>query len=266
MSAETDSFSFGDQLARNAHVISLARRPDRRERFLRWNAGKGIEIAVFDAVDGQTLSREALFRSGIIDDPELHFTLGFLGSALSHRALWQRCAERGEAMLIFEDDVYLPDTLPDWLVPVARELAQGCDIVHLGYNRDAILTVGYGAGAWCNIGFAPPATAFDAEAPEHGRRSTRYSHCILDTRLVWGITAYAIAPTGAERLLAHCFPLSAKRPVQMFGSDRTMVPYGIDGMLNVASQHGLIRPRLVFPPLVIGPNDAADSDNYNKPP
>jgi glycosyl transferase, family 25 len=247
------------------YVISLARRPDRRERFLRWNAGKGIDISVFDAVDGQTLDKQALLQAGIIDDLNLNFTMGFLGSAMSHRALWEKCIALGHPTLIFEDDVFLPDTLRDWIEPALDELAGGCDIVFLGYNRDAILSVGYGGGQWCNIAFEPPSVGFEQEAQQHSRWSGPKSHCLLDTRLVWGITAYAISPASAAALLLHCFPLSNKRAVRMHGSGRMLVPYGVDGMVNLAIQLGLIKARVLFPPLVIGPNDQADSDNYNRP-
>jgi len=247
------------------YVISLARRPDRRERFLRWNGAKGIDISVFDAVDGQTLDKQVLLRAGIIDDLNLNFTMGFLGSALSHRALWEKCIELGRPILIFEDDVFLPDALRDWIQPALDELGAGRDIVFLGYNRDAILSVGYGAGQWCNITFDPPSVAFEQEAEQHSRWSRPRSHCLLDTRLVWGITAYAISPASAAALLLHCFPLSNKRAVRMYGAGRMLVPYGIDGMVNLAIQRGSIRARVVFPPLVIGPNDQADSDNYIRP-
>jgi glycosyl transferase, family 25 len=254
-----------ESLASHAYVISLARRPDRRARFLRWNADRGVDISVFDAVDGQTLDKPELFRTNIIDDADLNFTMGFLGSALSHRTLWEQCIALEQPALIFEDDVWLPDNLRHWLEPAAQELAGGCDIVYLGYNRDAVVSVGYGAGSWCNVSFEPPAMDFDREAEEHSRWSGHHSHCILDTRLVWGVTAYAVLPAGARRLLRHCFPLSSKRQVQMFGSGHTLPPFGIDGMINVATQRGLIKARLVFPPLVIGPNDPTDSDNYNRP-
>jgi GR25 family glycosyltransferase involved in LPS biosynthesis len=247
------------------YVISLARRPDRRERFLRWNAAKGIDISVFDAVDGQTLDKQTLLRANLIDDLNLNFTMGFLGSAMSHRALWEKCIALGHPILIFEDDVFLPDALHDWIAPALEELARGCDIVFLGYNRDAILSVGYGAGQWCNIAFEPPSVAFEQEAEQHSRWSRAKSHCLLDTRLVWGITAYAISPASAAALLLHCFPLSNKRAVQMYGAARVLAPYGIDGMVNLAIQLGRITARVVFPPLVIGPNDQADSDNYNRP-
>jgi hypothetical protein len=153
------------------YVISLARRPDRRERFLRWNAGKGIDISVFDAVDGRTLDKKALLRANVIDALDLNFTMGFLGSAMSHRALWEKCIALGQPILIFEDDVFLPDTFRDWIQPALAELAGGCDMVFLGYNRDAILSVGYGAGQWCNIVFEAPSVGFEQEAEQHSRWS-----------------------------------------------------------------------------------------------
>ena len=204
-------------------------------------------------------------RTSIIDDLNINFTMGFLGSAISHRALWEKCIAHGRPILIFEDDVFLPDTLQDWIGPALDELAGGCDIVFLGYNRDAILSVGYGAGQWCNIAFEPPSADFDEEALQHSRGSRAKSHCLLDTRLVWGSTAYAITPASAAALLLHCFPLSNKRAVRMYGSGRQLVPYGLDGMVNLAIQLGQIRARVVFPPLAIGPNDQEDSDNYNRP-
>jgi len=247
------------------YVISLARRPDRRDRFMRWNSRKGIDISVFDAVDGQTLSKQELLRSNIIDDEHINFTMGFLGSAMSHRALWQKCVELRHAILIFEDDVFLPDSLRDWSEQVCYELANGCDILYLGYNRDAIISLGYGDGAWCNIAFQTSTTAFDDEAQRHNQWSGRNSHCVLDAQLAWGITAYAISPQSARSLLSHCFPLSNKHRVRMDASGRLLVPYSLDGIINVAVQRGLIKSRVVFPPLVIGPNEPSDSDNYAKP-
>ena len=242
------------------YVISLARRRDRRERFLRWNAGKGFDIAVFDAVDGQTLDRRELRRAQLIDDEDLNCTGGHLGNALSHRALWLKCEEAGRPILVFEDDAFLPETLCDWTSRIADELAHSCDILYLGYNRDALLSVGFGGGDWCNIVFEGPKGAFEYHAREHGWWSRRNSHCVLDARLVWGIPAYAVSAAGARALLRACFPLSNKLPVRMFGSGTVLVPFSMDGAINVAVQRGLVKARVVFPPVVVGPNDLADSD------
>ncbi|HTT79335.1 MAG TPA: glycosyltransferase family 25 protein [Stellaceae bacterium] len=248
-----------------AFLITLARRRDRRERFLRWNSGKGIDFAVFDAVDGRTLNRRGLLDAGLIDDEKLNFTDGQFGNALSHRALWERCSALGRPILVFEDDAFVAETVPQWFARIADELAQGCDILYLGYNRDALLSVGFGGGEWCNIVFQTPAAGFEYHARQHSWWSRRNTHCVLDTRLVWGTLAYAVSPAGAETLLRHCLPLSNKHPVRMFGSGTMLTPYGMDGMINVAVQRGLVKARVVFPPLAIGPNDHADSDTLARP-
>lgn len=248
------------------YVISLARRQDRRERFLRWNSGKGIDLMIVDAVDGQTLNRRELLRADLIDAADLNFSNGHLGAALSHRRLWEHCIAQGRAILVFEDDVFLPDCLADWHDRLAAELAQGCHIVYVGYNRDALLSVGFGDGDWCNIVFQPATGSFEYRARQHSWWSARHSPTILDTRLVWGLTAYAISPAGAEVLLKSCFPLSNKLPIRMFGAGRLLTPYSLDGMVNLAVQRGLVKARVAFPPLVVGPNDPADSDNNPRPP
>lgn len=248
-----------------AQVISLARRLDRRERFFRWNANKGLDITVFEAVDGQTLRKSDLYRTGLIDDENLQYSPGALGIALSHRLLWQTCVELKRPILILEDDVFLPDSLKDWIGPSLSELRRGCDILYVGYNRDAIVSFGYGGGEWCNIAFERSAIPFDDEARRHNDWSDRNSHCFVDMRLAWGIIAYVVSPRGAQLLLRHCFPLSSKPPVRMYGQGRTLTPYGIDGLMNTVIQRGLIRARAIFPPLVIGPNEQADSDSIARP-
>jgi glycosyl transferase, family 25 len=243
----------------SGYVISLARRADRRERFLQWNADKGIDFTIVDAVDGETLNREALLRANLIDDQNLRISPGHLGNALSHRAMWEKCVALARPILVFEDDAFLAPTLPAQLDRVFGELANGCGILYLGYNRDAIVSVGFGSD-WCNIAFTTPPGRFEYHARQHGRWSVRNSHCVLDTRIVWGTLAYAVSPSGAQSLLRHCFPLSGKLPVRMYGAGRMLAPFSLDGMINVAVQRGLVKARVVFPPLAVGPNDQRDSN------
>ena len=242
-----------------AYVICLGRRPDRRERFFRWNAGKGIEFAVFDAVDGSKLAREDLIRQRIIE-ADLPFSNGAVGNGLSHKRLWEICVEANQAIIVFEDDAYVPHSLKDWFPTIRAELQERCELFYLGYNRNAVLSVGFGNGQWSNIAFEEPAGSFDSLAEQHDRWSNAASHCAVDLRLGWGILAYAVSPRGAELLLQHCFPMSNKIAVRMFGSGRMLTPYALDGIINTVIQRGLVRARALFPPLVIGPNEEADSD------
>jgi tetratricopeptide (TPR) repeat protein len=242
-----------------AYAISLARRPDRRERFLRWNDGKGVDLRVFDAVDGHGLRRADLVRGNLVENAAIGFSDGALGNALSHRRLWQVCVDLGRPIMVLEDDAFLPDGIANWVAPICAELEQDCGILYLGYNRDAILSIGYG-GQWCNISFERRDIAFDALVRQHNLWSRHNAHLFVDVRLAWGILGYAVAPRGAQALLRHCFPLSTSTPVRMYGSARLFVPDALDGIINGVIQRGLIRARAVFPPLIIGPNDKSDSD------
>jgi glycosyl transferase, family 25 len=252
--------------AMRGYVISLPRRADRRQRFQRWNASKGIDLHLSDAADGRALDRRELVEAGLIADQNLAFSAGALGNALSHRALWLQCLANDQPILVFEDDAYISDGLREWIAPIRRELDRGCDILYLGYNRDVGFSLGYGEGAWCNIGFDPSAGEFAELTRRYDGAGDRDSHCILDARLVWGTLAYAIGPRGAQTLLRQCFPLAARYPVRLYGTAQVGLPYALDGIINSLMQRGRIKVRAIFPPLVVGPNDRSDSDVVGHPP
>lgn len=75
------------------HYINLDRRPDRNESFLGLNAG----IAEFQrspAVEGARLRTDDLIRDGLVREPLRAYTPGTLGSALSHKKLWDQAILR----------------------------------------------------------------------------------------------------------------------------------------------------------------------------
>jgi hypothetical protein len=200
-----------------------------------------------------------LLRSRIVQDDGLAFTGGALGNAVSHRELWQLCIDRGRPIMVFEDDALLPDDIAEWVRPILSEVASRCDILYLGYNRDAPLSIGDGV-EWCNVGFDGVNPDFDRRRQRDRTRGRMPSAGVFDARLVWGTLAYAIAPCGARRLLDHCFPLVEGLPVQLYGTEKMARAVALDGVINCMVQRGLVKARAVFPPLVTGPNNAADSD------
>jgi GR25 family glycosyltransferase involved in LPS biosynthesis len=178
---------------------------------------------------------------------------------MSHLKLWEICIALDRPILVLEDDALLPENLAEWFGLLTQEVNTRCDILYLGYNRDAFISVGDESGGWCNIQFEPrlpPGNSAQWRAPAVDLGS----RCILDTRLAWGTLAYVVSPQGASLLRQHCFPLSREMPVHMHGSGRNLLAYAIDGAINFVVQRGLIRRRAVFPPLVTGPNDPGDSD------
>lgn len=82
-------------------VISLLRSPARREAFARDNAH--LTYRFFDAVDGKQLS-EATRGDAALFAPDLPYTDGAYGVALSHRALWQRAHSLNAVLTVAEDD------------------------------------------------------------------------------------------------------------------------------------------------------------------
>jgi tetratricopeptide (TPR) repeat protein/GR25 family glycosyltransferase involved in LPS biosynthesis len=248
-----------------ACVINLVRRPDRRERFLSRHADHGLDIAVFDAVDGRGLDRPALVTANVIADPAVQFNNSAIGLAMSHRSLWQLCRDRDAPLLVFEDDAFISRAVAGFTARIKQELDGRCDLLYLGYNMDAVFSLGFAEIQWANLFFDPQASEFSRLSREFAEWSDVASHTVVDVRLAWGTLAYAISPRGASVLLQQCFPLSGAFPIRMHGSGKTATAYGIDGVMMSLVQRGFIKARAFFPPLAISPNDPTDSD-VNPPP
>ncbi len=239
-----------------AQVLSLARRPDRLNRFMGWNHAHGLDFTIMPAMDGRTLNRADLVAQNLLHPDHALFTDGAVGAALSHRAQWQACIEEGLPRLILEDDACLRHGFAAHAQGVLAALGQA-DMVFLGYNTDAPLTLLVDEGMFSAVYFHLPAR--DAAAFQ------RYAHqaCALPrpglftAALVWGALAYAVTPKGARLLLERCFPLRAVG-VHIHAEKRVVQANGIDGLMNWAIQQGGLRAQVCYPPLAIGPNDMSD--------
>lgn len=108
----------------HAFVISLGRRPAKRESMLRRVADAGMRrVEVFEAVDGRSLTKEALRARGVtlypnwrVDGSASRFfsrdlKWGEIGCALSHHAVWAEIVARNlDVALVLEDDMaFAPD-------------------------------------------------------------------------------------------------------------------------------------------------------------
>ncbi|HWQ08001.1 MAG TPA: glycosyltransferase family 25 protein [Holophaga sp.] len=240
-----------------AHVISLARRPERRERFLRWNgAQEGIAFTFVDAVDGRLLDRSCLVADGLLA-PDADYSPGALGNALSHRALWEEAAGRNEPTLVFEDDACLQRRFPA-IESCLACLPEGWDFLMLGYNTNAIVTLRLPNGMPVSLSFGKrhPWDFFEHlshDASLSARPST-YSLC-----QAWGTLAYLVSPQGAARMMKACFPL-APLTLDVHLQGRAIQVFTADGMINVGLARGALKGFALFPPVALGPNAADDSD------
>jgi len=241
------------------NVINLPARADRRAQFMAWNARPGVEFAFVDAAVGASLDRAQLVAQNVINVDNAGFSAGALGCAMSHRALWLAARDAAGPTLICEDDACLRGDIAAQLQTVLTQLRPDWHLCYLGYNTDAVVATQSDDGLKALLFFDEGAKRapgyFDAFARLHAPTPTP-----LQCFQAWGTLAYVVSPAGAQRLLELCFPMRADMEVYMFGQNRTLKPFGIDGMINLALQRAPLNAYCVTPPLVVGPNDTATSD------
>ncbi|MCX5496333.1 glycosyltransferase family 25 protein [Kaistia dalseonensis] len=240
-------------------VISLPARPDRRDVFKTWNAHQPVPFKFVPAAEGWRLDRQALVSSGILDADNRHFNPGALGNALSHRALWEECARGREPYLIFEDDCCLRGDFWRHAQPIMARQAVEHDLIVFGFNTDAAIAVRSADGVFSAIRFDESVKYRPGYFEQYARlRDGRPN--LFRCHQFWGILAYAVSPKGARRLLDLCFPLASREPIRLIGDDRAILPYGLDGSINLALQQGKLDTLICYPPLALGPNSHATSD------
>ena len=228
-------------------VINLDRQAEKLAEFYRRNADCSLTIQRFSAVDGATLDEKARRAVATNDD----FKRGMLGSASSHKALWERAAAGARPIIVFEDDAVLRLDIGTALPTVIHAIGSSWDILLLGFNTDAPLAARL-ANRFVYSAIFPRYPS--AKYLSGFRLSTQAS---APARLLnaFGICGYAITPRGAQRLLERCFPMDS-RPLHLLGH-RPMRVFGIDAMMNAF--YGSLDSYVCFPPLVMTPNERAAS-------
>jgi GR25 family glycosyltransferase involved in LPS biosynthesis/glycosyltransferase involved in cell wall biosynthesis len=173
---------------RFAHVVNLARRPDRRATVRAtlsaagWSDTSG-DYTFYEAVDGATLTATPEITH-LFAGNDFGTRRGFLGCALSHYRIWQAVAATaaGSYAIVFEDDIQIPDpaTFAERIAAAeARVRTQNLDLLFLGHTcwreADRLSTLDASGG------FAP-------------FRPERY---------VGGTFGYILTSTGAKKYLEY---------------------------------------------------------------
>lgn len=240
-------------------VINLPARADRRAQFITWNDRPGVEINFIDATIGAMLDRDDLIMRNLLAPDATGFTTGALGNALSHHKLWLAARSAATPTFICEDDCCLRADFITQATTLIRQISSAWDIIFFGYNTNATVTVQSDDGLKVLLDFDESAKRvsgyYDAFA-----RTQSAAPTLLKCYQAWGTLAYAITPQGAQRLVDLCFPLTTATPISMFGQNRSIKPYTLDGMINLALQRRRIVGYCAFPPLAVSANDVAGSD------
>jgi GR25 family glycosyltransferase involved in LPS biosynthesis len=248
--------------------INLSSRSERRDAFLQNNRAE-LDASAFpwrrvDGIDGRALANSTsdelvaggiIARDGLPDGYEPH-TWGHLGCALSHRSLWEEAArsQDDDVLVILEDDAQV---CPQFGARLRRALVlaksrEPWDVVHLGFNTDAPLTIQFDSPRMeveliCQdnghpIGAGAPFAVSWAESPPEGEMLLAR---VID---IHGICGYAVSARGARRLLEACFPMTAT---------------SIDGTISRKAREGVLNTLIAIPPLVLSANDHAHSDTVS---
>uniref|UniRef100_A0A6C0BLN4 Glycosyl transferase family 25 domain-containing protein n=1 Tax=viral metagenome TaxID=1070528 RepID=A0A6C0BLN4_9ZZZZ len=217
-----------------AHVINLARRPDRLKTF-RQRMDPHLEVQRFPAVDGASLKRnkrlEHLFR-----DNDFGFSRGVLGAALSHLELWKELlagdSHNGvDTYLIFEDDVQLRDpfTNGQWL-----DMYYKLNTEHPDWDT-------------CFLAFTPTPT----EDFQHHLEDRPLEIVPLKPEMTWGgFAAYWINRKGAATLVKF---------IEEHGI-RHAVDYILMRKPGMGLKNFLISPNPCFSQWVTSTDDGVDTD------
>lgn len=247
------------------YVLNLSRRPDRWQRFQRWNQQPDLELIRVEAVEGRDLDRAQLEQTGILGRRSEHFTLGHIGCALSHRLMWQRCLDQDRPLVICEDDAILRSDLARVMDHVYGQLGSDWDMVLLGYNFNSALDVELIPGIDLHSSFVPNTISDQVQRSFVGiTTETTALPRIFPLNNAFGTCAYGVSPQGARQLIEYCFPLTGLA-VAVPALKRILQPAGsIDTILN-AHYRGL-QAFCTIPPLALASNDPQDSDTMRSQP
>jgi GR25 family glycosyltransferase involved in LPS biosynthesis len=233
------------------HLINLDASPDRLAAFTA-NNGHLDNVERFRAVDGRNVDIGKLTQIKLIERGVMAtYTIGAIGCALSHLALWEKAITGNQPITICEDDAIFNRNFNEWSQYFLGILPEDWDFILWGWNLDAVLAYDPLPGVTSSVAY------FDQGAMRRGIetfKTMRISPWIYRLHRAFGIPCYSVSPKGARRLRDFCVPL---RPMAVdFPNFREDFPNnGIDIPMN--GLYSDINALVCFPPLVLTPNDRA---------
>jgi glycosyl transferase, family 25 len=235
------------------YVISLDRTPERTERFLAVNAHvAGIERS--PGVDGATMDLDEMKRMGLVSE-NCQFTRAAMGAALAHVALWGNIAKSGVPACIFEDDAFLCQNFEQESARLIAGLPKDWDIIHWGSTHRGTVQFEFLPGiSQCVVIYPQESVKKNADA------FRRLDVTTLPFKLTqtFGVCGYAISPSGAEKLIRRCLPLTSTGVPHSCLGGRVIPANGIDILMN---RHYLeMKAYTSFPPLCLTDDEVVGFD------
>ncbi|WP_413458135.1 glycosyltransferase family 25 protein [Herbaspirillum huttiense] len=227
-------------------VISLDDAHARRASFAKQN--QHLDYEIINAVRGTQIAADVLGNRNLFA-PDLKYSKGALGCALSHLAAWFEAIDTQQPVTVAEDDAIFRHDFHQQQQQIIANAPADWDILVWAWNFDSILSTN------AMPGISHAVMVFDQNQLRQKtlefQQSTQ-TPVLLPLDKCFGTPAYTISPKGAARFVEECFPLSNFMlyfPVL----NRNMLNNGIDIAMNrVYSQ---CQSYVAFPPLAITKNE-----------
>lgn len=234
--------------ALNIHLVNLDRSTDRLATFRAVNSHVMPHITRFPAIDGKTVTRAAFVEQGIIA-PDLGYTDGALGNALSHLTLWNMAIREDRSLTICEDDAIFNHSFYAASEAILQELPADWHLIRWGWNFDSILWFDMIPGvSRCNASFDQESLRKGIDAFQSAKLRPR-AYRLLQA---FGTICYSVSSVGARLLRQNCLPLR-NTTVHVAGLRAPVLNYCIDVALNDVYSH--MNCFVSVPPLVVTRND-----------
>lgn len=238
-------------------VISLDRTPERFASFEKFNLNLPVERV--SACEGGTLKKEDYIVSGIFND-KLAYSVGAMGSAISHIRLWQEAAFENVVRHIAEDDAIIRDDFYQVFAEADASLKEW-DILLWGYNDDwpaGVFSYFKQVIALQGEVFSPK---FLAENYNEFK-SEQEKPSLLRLASAAGIGFYSVSPKGAKRLLELCLPLTGDNA--RYAKDKNMGWTNTALDVEMSRHYGDLNAYLSYPPMALMINDSENSTIIGK--
>ena len=226
----------------NIVVINLDRATRKLEEFEAANRG----IATYErfaAIDGLKVARDAFIANGTFH-PDLDYTPGAIGCAISHITLWKRVVASDQPLTISEDDAHFNKDFARFASDAVAKLAGQFDLILWGWNFDSVLCFNLWGISNCAAIFDPSQMLNTMDR----FKAQSFTPTLYALQRAYGCVCYTISPKGAAFMLEHALPL---RPMEVFfpGLNKNMPNTGIDVVMS--GLYPQMRALVSFPPLVL---------------
>ncbi|MFP2874129.1 glycosyltransferase family 25 protein [Acetobacter tropicalis] len=234
------------------HVISLERTPQRYAAFCHFNSH--LPHVRVSACEGALLNRDHCCEMGICS-PDLDYSSGALGSAVSHMRLWQDAIQSQMVRHIAEDDAIIR---PDFheIYHEAVKAAPEWDIFLWSYNDDwpvgLVSTFGHVASLK-GKDISPDFIVRNYRIFQEDRRKPS----LLPLSSAAGIGFYSISPQGAKKLIDACFPLQGLHARYAGDTDMRWQNRALD--VEMSRHYQTLNAYVSYPPMAVMINDSANS-------